>query len=427
MPFLARLHYRREMSAWLFLSIMMATIEGGVTSVIARDAFAGTVSPRLLEIAVATLQGAPAFANIASLFWTGLAHGRHKIRFLVALQFLAVLLIGQVAFAPRTEVGLVMLLIAGVGGRTLWSGVVTMRATVWRQNFPRESRAMVAGKIATVQALMIALVSVGIGQAQDVAPWSYRVIYPVAAALGIVGVVIYRQMRVRGHRHLLRRERTAGPPGIATGVLRSLHVLRDDPAFGGYMLAMSVFGIGNLAVGAPLVLMMKDHLAMDSGTSIAIIASIPIFIMPLAIPFWSQLLDRMHIVQFRVYHCWSFVVATALIVAAAVTMRPEYLYAAAVAKGIAIGGGVLGWNLGHHDFASPERTSEYMSVHVTLTGVRGLIGPFVAVIAWSQLEAASPGSGMWVFVGCLALNVLGALGFIVLWRSIRSNARHRGT
>jgi hypothetical protein len=130
-----------------------------------------------------------------------------------------------------------------------------------------------------------------------------------------------------------------------------------------------------------------------------------------------------HILRFRVWHCWSFIAAIACFLAGAAWEIPGFMWAGAVLKGVAIGGGVLGWNLGHHDFAPPERTSDYMSVHVTLTGVRGVIGPLAAVQLYEIFERTPGLDGWMVFGVCLALSLAGGLWFIVLAREAGRDLR----
>ncbi len=99
------------------------------------------------------------------------------------------------------------------------------------------------------------------------------------------------------------------------------------------------------------------------------------------IPFWAKVLDGMHIVQFRTYHSWFFIVANAMMAigfateSLAVTDRPRDPRRRAW-------GGVLAWNLGHHDFARRELASVYMGIHATLTGVRRP-GPFIGVVLYA--------------------------------------------
>ena len=72
MPPMSRMHYRRELAVWSLLPIALGAVEGGVTGVIAKNAFEGAVDERVLNLAVALLTTAPAFANILSFVWAGL-------------------------------------------------------------------------------------------------------------------------------------------------------------------------------------------------------------------------------------------------------------------------------------------------------------------------------------------------------------------
>lgn len=421
MPPLSRAHYRREISAWLFLSVMLGAIEGGVVGVIARVGFEGVVAESRLNIIVGVVSAAPAFANITSFIWISATRGRDKIRSLVAMQLAAVVLVAQFAFAPRSELGLAMLVLAAIGGRVCWAGVVTLRATVWRANYPRHARPTLAGRLATVQALMLSATALAAAAALRADADAFRVVYLGAAACGVIGALSYRQMKVRRHPALLRAEREdAAEGGRASGRLAGpaviLDVLRTDRAYRRYMMAMFVFGLGNLSVGSVLVIVLREVFGFGYLGGIMITSVISTLVMMPAIPFWSRLLDRMHILEFRAYHCWAFVAAITSFLLGAALEIAAFMWAGAALKGIAIGGGVLGWNLGHHDFAPPERTSDYMSVHVTLTGVRGIIGPIAAVQLYEYFEATDGLEGWMVFGVCLALSLVGAAAFQVMRR-----------
>jgi len=419
MPRLARGHYRRESVAWACLSLGVAAVESGVTGVIARNVFDGVVDEPTLNFAVAILAGATAFGNIASFFWAGLSQGRHKIRFLVGLQAATMILVALVAAASASAWGLLLLTMATVCARLCWSGVVTLRSTVWRANYPRQVRARMSGKITTIQALLIALSSFIIGWSVSVSPVAWRPLYLVVAAAGLVGTFVYRGMRMRGHKALLAAENSGeGAGAFRLSPLHSLRILAEDRKFRGYMICMFLFGTGNLMVTAPLVIVLKTQFQLDPFASILITSSIPFLLMPFSIPFWSKLLDRVHIIEFRAVHGWSFVASIAAVLLGSVLGLTWLLWVSAVLQGIAFGGGVLGWNLGHLDFAPPEKASLYMGVHVTLTGIRGLFAPLLAVGVYQGLEEWREGTGGWVFAVCLVLSVAGALGFMRMRRAL---------
>ena len=110
-----RPNYARELAAWCVLPLMLGTVEGGVVGVLAKNYFAGTVTPATLNMTVAILAGAPAFANIVSFLWAGASHGRDKIRMLATLQAATATCGLLIALAPRAPLGLLMVTIGAVG------------------------------------------------------------------------------------------------------------------------------------------------------------------------------------------------------------------------------------------------------------------------------------------------------------------------
>ena len=427
MPLMSRSHYRRELVVWSLLPIMLGAVEGGVTGVLAKHIFAGVVDPRGLNLAVAVLTGAPAFANVTSFVWAGLSHGRHKIRFLFWLQVATVALVAGVALAPRSGLGLLLLIACAAGARTCWAGVITLRSTVWRANYPRTARATMAGKLAAVQAIVMSGTGVLIGLATEIDQDAFRFIYPAAAVLSLAGAWRYRRMRVRRHRALLAAELDGGGSRERMHPGRLVNVLREDGRFRRYLTCMWIFGTGNIMMGAPLVIMLRDRFDLQPFASMLIAASIATLLIPVAVPFWSRLLDRMHVVQFRVIHSWAFVATVGFFAAACILKIPALLWVGAVCKGIAFGGGVLAWNLGHHDFAPADRASEYMGVHVTLTGLRGVVAPTIGVSIYQILEHfGGPGAGAWVMLLALSLSMTGPIGFLLIRRELRG-AGHDAT
>lgn len=81
--------------------------------------------------------------------------------------------------------------------------------------------------------------------------------------------------------------------------------------------------------------------------------------------------------------------------------------------GITNGAGSLAWNLGHNEFASAEKASLYMGVHVMLTGLRGCLAPFIGSILFFY------GLGAGVFWLSLALAIIAGMGFASMRNSMK--------
>ena len=66
---------------------------------------------------------------------------------------------------------------------------------------------------------------------------------------------------------------------------------------------------------------------------------------------------------------------------------------------------------------SPEEDGLYMSVHVTLNGLRGLFSSFLAQGLYEFLLPS--GHQDWTFGVCFLVNVIGVAGFAFQWRGKR--------
>jgi hypothetical protein len=419
LPPMARANYRREALAAVFLPFALAATEGAIISVLVRVAYEDRVDRILLNFAVGLLAAAPAMANITSFVWVKLSHGSPKIRFMNMLQLGLMALVLLIAISPRNEVGLALTTLAVIGGRMFWAGLVTIRSTVWRYNYRRDVRAQITGKFATIQVLSLALLGLGLGQAMDFDDRAFRIMLPLGVLIAGVGVWHYSKIRVRHEASLLSGERKGDARrSVSLNPWSVVRTLRDDRPFARFMAAQFLLGMGNMMAGAPLVLVLREQFGLGYLAGILIASSIPMGLMPIFIPIWAKLLDHTHIVRFRTIHSWAFLANLGLMIAGVWTGQIWLVVLAVVAKGIAFAGGVLAWNLGHLDFAPPGRESQYMGVHVTLTGVRGAVAPMLGVsiytIAASSGFEFSPGA--WTYGLCLFVASCGTAAFFALAR-----------
>lgn len=416
MPPMARRNYRYEVIGAFFLPFLLAVVDSAIIGVVVKNAYEGIVEERLLNFVVAVITASTAFSNIVSFVWVRLSHARDKVRFINGLQVGMIVTVALIAFMPRNLPGMWGLTACVLAARFCWAGYVTLRSTVWRHNYSRNVRARVTGKTATIQVLTLSLLGLGLGAAMDAREDSFRVLLPVGCLLSLVGVWSWSRVRLRGRATLLREETASRDEGDAPSFnpLGMLRLLGADRMFAGYMACMFLLGLGNLMQTPLLVVLIREQFQMEYLGGIKITSSIPLAMMPLSIPLWARLLDRVHVIQFRRIHSWFFVVSCAVAGTAIATGMPRLLFVSAVVQGLAFGGGALAWTLGHLDFAPAHKASAYMGVHVTLTGVRGLMAPFISVGAYELLKPHIPHAGAIAYGLCFMLCLAGAVGFQVL-------------
>jgi len=405
----------------------LMVIDGSVVAVFTKQTYDGLLPAITLNFLVAVLGSTGELANLFSFFWGSLGQGRPKVPLINALQLCVVVSAGLIAVIPQTPAGLYALVAVVIVSRVCWSGVLTLRPSVWRANYGASSRHRIVGHIQTVQMMVVALGGALVGWVLDQNdPSAYRVIVPIACTLGLIGVLTFSRMKVRGERAQLARERGATLMRFWDGPVVMWKILKKDPRYAQFMGCLFVLGFGNIMVGPVLVITLREHFGIGYFKSILIASSLTNIVIPLAIPMWVRLMDRAHIVKFRAVQSWAFVVSGSCFLAGAYFHVLPLMFVGAVFQGIAFGGGNLAWHLGHVDFAPPAESGHYMATHVTLNGIRGLIAPFTAVACYEAARTAGLEPSVMMFGVTLAITLAGCFGFWWLNSSMSAQiAGHR--
>ena len=416
---LAEAIFRREIVPWALLGLSLGLVEGATAAVLVKRHFASVVSPFHLNLAVGLVSGAPALSNVVSFVWANVAHGRERVRLMVGLQAVFALLVGLVSLASREMSGLVLTVASVMLARSVWAGVLTVRAAVWTSNYPRNVLARITGRIVVVSSLAVAASAALVGWTLEDGALDPRWVYGGGAIAGLVAAWLYRETRVRRQFRLLHAETSSGPRGQPFNLAMLRRILAEDPSFREYMFWMGLFGAGNLMLIAQLVVIFADHLHLSSGVQIGLLAVVPLVALPFFTPWWARHFDGSHIVVYRARQGWALVLATLITCLATFTGWLPLLWIGAIMLGAANAGANLGWNLGHNDFASIGRAQHYMGVHVTLTGVRGAIAPPLGILFYEALEAFHRGAGRYALLLPLALTTAGAIGFNLMRRELQ--------
>jgi hypothetical protein len=290
--------------------------------------------------------------------------------------------------------------------------VITVRSAVWTSNYPRHVMAQMTGRIVVFSEVGMAIVALVTGWVLDRRPDLARWLYLMAALAGLIAAWRYRYVRVRREYRLLAAEAGESLHSSPFSLSMVREILRADPSYRRYMYCMSLYGAGNLMVNGQMVVLFTDRLHLRSTLQIWLLTALPLLLMPVFLPWWARMFDQGHVIEYRARQCWSLVVAVLLMGLAVILRQQWLLWPGSVAMGLSAAGANLGWNLGHNDFASLGRAQHYMGVHVTLTGVRGLIAPTVGMLCYQVLEALRPGWGIAALIVPFAMIVAGAIGFV---------------
>jgi hypothetical protein len=401
----------RERIVWVTAAIPLGLVEGGATAVAIKSRFHG-VAPTALAFAVAFVSGVSAFSNVFSLAWATLAHGRSRRTLLAPMLAAFGCAVALLPWLPRGNWGLLAFLLALFAARILWAGIDTIRVSGWANNYPRELRGSMAARILMFSVPAIGVSGLMLGVALDVSETAVRALYAAAGLAALAAALRARRSKARHEWRLLAAERAVLSGERRFGLKAAREVLSADPLFRRYMGCMTLYGGGNLMLISLLVLVMSDIWGMAHTMQILVTSVVPMIAFPVGVRFWGRLLDAEHVLSYRVIHGRVLSSAVAVLLAGAWFGSLPTMLVGAVVLGLGNAGSSLGWSLGHNDFATPATAGLYMGVHVTLTGIRGLLAPPIGVAVYSLLQWQAPGSGRFALLLPLGLTLAGAYGFV---------------
>lgn len=282
---------------------------------------------------------------------------------------------------------------------TAAAAVTPLLTQVYQDNYPPEQRGRLYSRAFMLR--IGAAIAVGFlgGQWLEPAPWAqarfpglalwlgqfpdrFRILLLVFAAALAGAAWAVRQIPSLPLRHA---------PGAHP--LAGLRFVRSDRWFRQALIAWMLMGFANLAMlpmrveylGNPRYGLLKTAAEISLLTLV-----IPNAARMVLSPVWGWLFDRMNFFGLRIVLNLGF----ALGIAAFFTSNSwTGLVTAAVIYGISNAGGDVAWGLWVTKFAPPEHVAEYMGVHTFLTGVRGVLAPFVA---FQVVRHFSPSAMGWI-------------------------------
>lgn len=377
-----RRSFRREQFTQLMLPPAFALMEGGIVGVIADKIY--HVQPWMLAVITA----APMFGNLMSFLWSRVALARPKVPLISAIQLCVLLCIGAVAFLPTGEGNGLLLALCVVASRLLMAGVTTVRSVVWSLNYARELRARTTGRLQIISNLITATSSLCAGFALDADPNNFRYVYALGVLFGLCGVIAFSGVRVQSESRHLVKERASNRGDSTAASIGFFSILRDDRYYRRYQLYQFVSGFSAMMMIPSMIHLISHELMASYLISFLLMGVVPLILSVLTMPLWSYFLDRVHVTEFRARQSILWIIEFALMWVGALLGSLWVIAAARVTNGISAGAGNLAWELGHNDFAPKDRVGAYMSVHVTLTGVRGATAPFLGTAlyhGWSVI------------------------------------------
>ena len=309
------------------------------------------------------------------------------------------------AVSRGASVFIVLILFAHVGVALM----ITLRTAVWRANYPAGSR----GKLVVMINLAAALVSSGgvfvFSQLMDCG-LSFKVVYAVAAAGAATAALLFSRIRVRREKTTLRN--LSQTPGRSARLVSGLVVLKRDRRFRQYMSWQMFNGFSTMIVEVILVMIIADVFEVGWFVGGSVLAAVPLLVAAPAGLLWARVFDRTDIFTARFYGAMTWALSRVILAVGVAYGSISLVIVSRAVSGAGMGCGQICWRLGHMAFAPPEQDSLYMGAHISLTGLRGIIAPFLGMFLY-HLSMPGP-QGVWLIVVTMACQALSAFAFLAM-------------
>lgn len=265
--------------------------------------------------------------------------------------------------------------------------VIPLRNRVMQANYPLASRSRHYARAGVLAGLTVLLVSRPIGGFLDLSPDNWRWLFLFCASAGVVERLMWYGMpESPGRRHLkpvLSSPDWMGPPlpRWTQPIHRMRDVLQRNPQFFRWEMQFMLYGLAFFVLNTVL----PGYLVEGLGLSYSEISTGQVALARLGgvlmLPVMGRRHDRYDPASFcaRVFALLAVfpLLMWACLPLAGTPFGLVPFYGGFLLQGVAMSGVMVAWSMSSLAFAGEEDGALYQSIHVTLTGFRGLAGPLL--------------------------------------------------
>lgn len=294
--------------------------------------------------------------------------------------------------------------------------IVPAQNSIYQRNINQRRRARVFGLTLSLAMGVSVLVTFVAGRLLDIREQSFRWILVVTGLSGFIHAVVLSLIRIQEP----LTERSCAPLSLKQTLLEpitgTLKLLRDNKPFARFERSFSIYGMGFIMMQPVIPIYLVDKLQLNYTTNFlakGILSQLGLLFLS---PLLGKLHDRMHPFRFISGAFALLMVFPLLVVVSSLWSGGQLLpvilvFAAYLVFGIAMAAVNVSWNMSSIFFAGQQNASIYQSVHVTMTGIRGLIAPVLGIALMKIFNITA------VFMVAAGFLLLAA---IVSWRDYRS-------
>ncbi len=358
-PLLTRQIYRYHLYNRVIFGIVMGILP--LAAVVARKTLAAP------KWQIGLISAAPIGGYFITSLWSMAIERKKPIDYIFWPELIGGLILFTIAFSTAS----ISFVIIYICFWMVYSLTIPAHTVMMRNCYPQPVRASVFSFITSrtfFVGIAFALIS---GKLMDINEHLYRVLFPVAGIASIAAAFCIRRIKIGENLVPDNGQDSVSP-------LKSIYrILTGDRDFMKFMALTFISGLANLMMIPVLVLYLTDVLGVNYQQAARTLAILPWATMALTAPLWGRFVDKYNPMITRGLFDFVWAVVPLLYF---LSRDLALIYIAVSLLGIVRGGSMLTWHLGVMYFSPQQFVPRYMGVHIFLTGVRGIAGPFIGIV-----------------------------------------------
>ncbi len=328
-------------------------------------------------------------SNFFSIWWGKiLENAKNKAKYFVIVAFLGrLILVFGLWVNNMTEFLLLLTLVYFFS-----SLLIPATNSIYQNNIEKQNRGKLFGYSVSTGTFLSMIITFIAGKLLDTNEDMFRWILFFTGISGCLSSLILSFVKINSSdRHtdtkISLKELFISP------VSRTFQLLKSNKDFAQFERNFSLYGLGFLMVIPIIPIYLVEHLNMNyTSTFIAkgILAQVGVLLLS---PFFGKLHDRKNI-----FHFGSIVFAILSLYPLGFILSILFhsplisvilVFASYLIYGIAMAGVNITWTMGSITFAGKEDSAMYQSVHISITGIRGLIAPLFGFLVYKSMGIIS--------------------------------------
>lgn len=263
----------------------------------------------------------------------------------------------------------------------------------------------------SLQKITMLLTAFAFGVMLDFNPFVYRFVYPALGFLGVLSIFWLTRIKfVPAHEESTAKQNILY--SVKDALKRMIGILKTNKPFLDYQLGFMLYGFAFMSTKAVITLFYDEALHLNY-TSVAFYQNIFNVLAIFLLPVFGRLIGK---IDPRKFAGLTFIALALYLFFIMITsyfpghievwnLHIYYtLIIAVLFNGIFVATMSLAWYIGSAYFCSREEAGDYQSVHLTVTGIRGLVAPMIGVYFYNAIG----------FTGTFSIGIISLLLAVML-------------